>query len=252
VEWAVPAPLNRYLACSWTGGFKSEGEPSLEPVLPDGCTDIIWDGERLFVAGPDTRPNQTLAGGPFTIGVRFLPGVGSCFLGVPASDLRDQRVALDRLWVDAEVIADQLARCSTLRQAAAVLEGFILRRVGTVHEPDPIVQAAIGLWQQGCAVADVAALARRAGMTERQLHRRFVRAVGYGPKLLHRVLRFQSFLAASSSTGVGLAELAFRAGYADQAHLSRDARILAGRTPAELRAPRLGVRNVHDPRRRII
>jgi AraC-like DNA-binding protein len=46
--------------------------------------------------------------------------------------------------------------------------------------------------------------------------------------------------------------LAFRVGYADQAHLSREARILAGRTPAELRAPRVRVRNVQDPPRRNI
>jgi AraC-like DNA-binding protein len=34
--------------------------------------------------------------------------------------------------------------------------------------------------------------------------------------------------------GDGLAALAFAAGYADQAHLTRECRRLAGRTPAEL------------------
>src|SRR6516165_826156 len=73
-----------------------------------------------------------------------------------------------------------------------------------------------------------------------------LRAVGYGPRLLHRVLRFQRFLAECRTPTARLAELAFRAGYADQAHLSREARVLAGRTPAELRAARLRVRNVQD------
>jgi NAD(P)-dependent dehydrogenase (short-subunit alcohol dehydrogenase family) len=61
-----------------------------------------------------------------------------------------------------------------------------------------------------------------------------------------RGIRVQTFLAACSSPVASLAELALRAAYADQAHLSRETRILAGRTPVELRAARLRVRNVQD------
>ena len=246
VEWTAPLPLRRYVVCSWTGGLRSGGAGSPEPVLPDGCMDIIWDGERLFVAGPDTVPNPTAAEGPFVVGVRFQPGMGPRFLGVPADELRDRRVDLDWLWTDADVVAEELAARSTLRHAAAVLEARILRQVPAIKAPDPVVAAAVGLWRRGSATADIAGLAERAGITERQLHRRFVQGVGYGPKLLQRVLRFQAFLAACSSPLASLAELAFQAGYADQAHLSRETRILAGRTPAELRVARLRVRNVQD------
>ena len=71
------------------------------------------------------------------------------------------------------------------------------------------------------------------GVSERQLRRRFADAVGYGPKTLARVLRFQRFLALARS-GDELARLALTAGYADQAHLTRETRRLAGRTPLEL------------------
>ena len=208
--------------------------------------DIIWDGERLFVAGPDTRPNPTSVQGPFAVGVRFLPGSGPRLLDIAASEVRDQRVALHCLWSDAAVVADRLAACATLRQAAVVLEDCVLERLRGVEEPDPVVEAAVGLWRLGAARADVAGLAEDAAITERQLHRRFVHAVGYGPRLLQRVLRLQAFLALCGSPRLGLAELAVRAGYADQAHLSRDTRELAGRTPAELRASRMHVRNVQD------
>jgi AraC-like DNA-binding protein len=250
VEWAVPLPVQRFLACSWTGGLGSGSPGAREPVLPDGCIDIIWDGERLSVAGPDTRPNPASVAGPFAVGVRFQPGMGSRFLGVPAHELRDQRVALEGLWREAGAIEDEVAACSTLRRAAAVLEDAVLGRVLAIKEPDPLVEAAVGRWRRGSATADVAGLAAGAAITERQLHRRFVEGVGYGPKLLQRVLRFQAFLALCGSRDAGLAELAFRAGYADQAHLTREAHILAGRTPAQLRAARLGVglgvRNVQD------
>src|SRR5580704_5766933 len=199
VEWPVPLVGRRDVACSWTGGLGSPGERSPEAVLPDGCMDIIWDGERLFVAGPDTRPNPTSVRGPFAVGVRLLPGSGPRLLDLAANEVRDQRVALACLWTDAAVVADRLAACATLRQAAVVLEDCVLARLRGVEEPDPVVEAAVGLWRLGSARADVAGLAEDAAMTERQLHRRFVRAVGYGPRLLQRVLRLQAFLALCGS-----------------------------------------------------
>jgi AraC-like DNA-binding protein len=121
-----------------------------------------------------------------------------------------------------------------------VLEGALRRRLPTVGPPDPLVEALAGDWRTPAAT-----LAAGAGITERQVHRRFVEAVGYGPKFLQRVLRFQAFLAAAASLpGARLGELAASAGYADQPHLTREARALAGLTPAELRANR--VRNVQD------
>src|SRR5258708_7179898 len=95
-EWGVPTRLVRYLACSWTGGLDPAAR-SAEPVLPDGCMDIIWDGARLFVAGPDTAPNWPATRGPFAVGVRFRPGMGPLFLGVPAPSLRDQRIDVELL-----------------------------------------------------------------------------------------------------------------------------------------------------------
>jgi AraC-like DNA-binding protein len=208
--------------------------------------DIIWDGHHLFVAGPDSVPNWAPAQGPYVVGVRFRPGMGPLFLGVPARELRDQQVDLGLLWPHAVRMANELATCSTLRQAAAVIEQWALRRLPEIDSPDQVVEVAARLWARGTVRAATAQLADQAGITERQLHRRFLAAVGYGPKLLQRVLRFQAFLAACAPSDPGLAQLAFETGYADQAHLSREARALAGVSPARLRAARLQVRNVQD------
>jgi transcriptional regulator GlxA family with amidase domain len=87
------------------------------------------------------------------------------------------------------------------------------------------------------AAGIVAVLAARAGLSERQLHRRCVGAFGYGAKTLDRVLRLQRFLALGrAAPRASLAELAVAAGYADQAHLGHDCRALAGATPGDLRA----------------
>ena len=59
-------------------------------------------------------------------------------------------------------------------------------------ELDPLARAAALGWPTRAR----AWMRRRAlGVSERQLRRRFADAVGYGPKTLARVLRFQRFLA---------------------------------------------------------
>jgi transcriptional regulator GlxA family with amidase domain len=78
----------------------------------------------------------------------------------------------------------------------------------------------------------VDALAEELGLSERQLRRRCMAGVGYGPKTLQRVLRLRRFLRAGADE---LAKAAFDAGFADQAHLTRECRRLTGLPPSALR-----------------
>ena len=83
----------------------------------------------------------------------------------------------------------------------------------------------------------VRAVSERLGLSDRQLLRRFRVAVGYGPKTLDRVLRFQRFLARAGAVATddeSLARLALELGYSDQAHLTRECVRLSGLTPGRL------------------
>ena len=118
------------------------------------------------------------------------------------------------------------------------------RRLPPPDAIDPVVRAAaVGAARPRTPVE---ALGAGLGIGERQLRRRFDDAVGYGPKTLQRVLRFQRFLALAEAerTAGGadpdLARLAFAAGYADQAHLTRECTRLAGLPPAALLATGAG------------
>jgi AraC-like DNA-binding protein len=73
----------------------------------------------------------------------------------------------------------------------------------------------------------VAATADELGLGVRQLHRRSLDAFGYGPKTLARILRLRRALVLAGA-GVPFAETAVRSGFADQAHLARDVKELAG------------------------
>ncbi|KQX55743.1 MULTISPECIES: DUF6597 domain-containing transcriptional factor [unclassified Streptomyces] len=201
------------------------GAPAERPVLPDGCMDLIWADGHLLVAGPDTRAYVPGAFARRYAGIRFAPGDAPGFLGVPAHELRDRRVALGALWGEAE--ARRLGeRIAAAADPAAALDAFVRRRAADAPAPDPLLRAVVAGLAAGRAVAETAGAV---GLGARQLHRRSLDAFGYGPKTLARVLRLQRALALVGA-GVPYAEAAVRAGCADQAHLARETRALAGTT----------------------
>ncbi|GAA0455247.1 helix-turn-helix transcriptional regulator [Streptomyces olivaceiscleroticus] len=208
-------------------------EPAPRPVLPDGCTDLIWYDGRLLVAGPDTRahlpqPPERAPESP-VVGLRFAPGQGPAVFGVPAHVLRDLRVPLDDLWPASRVrrLADELAEAA--RPAGNGTPGRLLEAVaaGRLREgaaPDPAGALIARAAARGTPVGE---LADAVGVGERQLHRRCLAAFGYGPKTLGRVLRLVRALDLARS-GMPYAQVAAVAGYADQAHLAREVKTLAG------------------------
>lgn len=192
-------------------------------VLPDGCMDLIWHDGALLVAGPDTvayvaadRPGSEFAG------LRFAPGTGPAVLGAPARELRDQRVPLEALWPARA--ARELTGRTDGGDPAAALEAWAVRRTRDTGPADPLPAGVVAELGAGRPVAAVAA---DTGLGERQLRRRCEAAFGYGPKTLARVLRMQRALALARR-GTAFAEVALRAGYADQAHLAREVKALAG------------------------
>ena len=219
-EIAPPPDLAEHVACVWTSVSRGG------VIFPDGCVDIVWRGDRLVVAGPATGPLAAdVPVGMPVFGVRFRLGAAGAALGLPAEELLDDERAA-RGGVGAGVRRAGRGRRS--RGAA--------RRGARAHARplDPLARAAaLGIARPGARVADLAAAL---GVSERQLRRRFVDAVGYGPKTLARVLRFQRFLALAAGASDELARLAFAAGYAGPG--APDAGVPAARRGA--RRPELG------------
>ena len=79
-------------------------------------------------------------------------------------------------------------------------------------------------------------MSRWLGIGDRQLHRRLSAAIGYSPKMFQSVLRFQCLLKTAREIGAeqSLADLAASAGYADQAHMTRDVQRFANLPPTAL------------------
>jgi len=212
LEWASKLPH----VVAWRSVVPPGGPP--KRILPDGCLDVIWQDGTVFVAGPDTTaqlpspPSRTSR----LFALRFAAGTGPAVLGVPADEITDRRVALDDLLSGAEV-----RRLAEAADPMAALEAFALRRW---HDPD---RAMVAVAAGARAGRPVGAIADDCGLSPRHLHRRCKTAFGYGPKTLARILRLQAAVALARA-GRPFADVSATAGYADQAHLSREVRALAG------------------------
>lgn len=221
-EHQLPFSLAGSVGCSWE---QRAARDSVQLIVPDGCIDLIWLAEhQLVIAGPDTGPRDVLVpAGLWSSGVRLRPGAAGVFLGRPASELRGlQVVAEDVLGSAAQRLTDELAVAGMRERRTSLLDAVRTR----APRPDLLVAAAaVRLAPGGSRVSDVA---RDLGVSERQLHRRMVSAVGYGPKTLGRVLRLRRLAVPSTAS---LAERAIAAGYVSQAHMSDEVRRLTGRTP---------------------
>jgi AraC-like DNA-binding protein len=170
--------------------------------------------------------------------VRFHPGAAPSVLGLPASELVDLTLEIEELWgCSAVALGELVDAAASPEDALAGLQGKIVGRLADARAPDPLVSEAVRqlMWRTD----DVGPLTSQLHISERQLRRRCQAAVGLPPKPLHRILRFQGFLAlaqhaiaqGTTPTDDGLARLAAEAGYADQPHLNRECRRLTGVSP---------------------
>jgi len=236
-ELPPPAALAAYVECLWVHRI-GDGEGTYhQPVFPDGRMDVVALGDEVLVAGPASRSTTLpLVPGTLTVGVRFRAGAAPALIGTSAADLRDRDVAPGDVWgrPGAEM-ADRVVEASGWEERLGVMVDHLTGRLGRSRELDPVGVGIAGVLAEGPG-RPLPQLAEDVGLSERQLRRRVEDAVGYPPRVLARILRFQRFLRAARAAGLGrdLARLAAEAGYADQAHLTRESRRLGGLPPAAL------------------
>jgi AraC-like DNA-binding protein len=220
-EYASPRGLEDVVGCLWEND-RVRRQPQL--VVPDGCVDLVWfGGEGLKVVGADTGPHVVEPFGSSAAGIRLRPGAAGAVLGIPASEVRDRQVDLSLVWESGTALTAELMSTTTPSRRLGLLTREVALRRAT---PDPLVVAAARALARPTAL--VGQVAEDLGVSERQLRRRTLDAIGYGPKMLARVARFRRLIALDDEE---LALRAVQAGYASQAHMTEEVRRLTGRTP---------------------
>lgn len=214
-------------------------------VAADGCADIILIDGELAVAGPSTRWLLGRDGreGP-VVGLRFAPGLAGAALALDAADLRDLAVpardALPGAAVDRGIRALRLfaapgdgRRGGASLAAEYLARGCEFRRALELDIGEGQVRWASRLRGAVRTGEAPAGLAASLDLSDRQLRRRMLQSFGYGFATLRRLSRAHRAKSLLRD-GFAPALAAHEAGYADQAHLTRELRRIAGRTPGQL------------------
>ncbi len=252
-EFPPHAGLRRHVACYWSIRCAlppSEGQD--DAVVPDACIDFLFDlaGDGADLIGTMTRPLAVSRVGHLDLlGVRLRPGAIPSFVDVPADEITNGTVSLERVWgSDVRALYQRLREAPGTTARVALLDEVLLTRLVARGNPDAVTLAAAGLLERSGGRMRVEDLARATGMGTRQLERRFLASVGVPPKTACRVVRFQVALARlRADPGAPLTRVALLAGYHDQAHLTRDFTAFAGESPGAYRRRRGLVDHVREP-----
>lgn len=231
-------PLSNYADLLWL----AEGyiQPhSRERLLPTGNMDMVLslDAGRGAdtVSGAQSRFMLLDTSHPLSlIGVRFRPGGGFPFFGVPAGALQNLSVPLETLWgSQAGELREQLLEATTPAARFDILERVLLQRLRTSRSHSPVVRYAIGRFRDPTQATSVAAVVERTGFSQRHFIATFRDEVGLTPKLFARITRFRRVIdRLQGSRQIHWSELALECGYFDQAHFIHDFRDFAGISPS--------------------
>ena len=225
--------LRPYVGCFWV--ITADRGATIR-VVPDATTSIsirLRTGSAWFLRGPLIKPQELRFRSPaMLIGIRLRPGVAYLVTGIAAERMLGQRVRLSGAAFRALTSGNALVR--TPAQNVEVLQQFLIDRLAnaSVH---PVVSNALHAIEETRGRGSIAAISSRCGISPRHLSRLMRVWVGYGPKCLARVVRFQEALKQMESRpGQSGATLASDAGYFDQSHLALDLTRMAGATPRHL------------------
>jgi AraC-like DNA-binding protein len=251
--WSRPAAADLAPYVTGLQGFVEHGGPTRRRELPTGrAVLIVGTGPALrvqdagcapvalgaFLAGPAAAPAVTEHDGEMRgVQVDLSPPAARMLAGVPLHELGGVSVALeDLLGPPARELAEHLHETAGWPARLALVEAAVARRLAQASPPPPDV---LWAWRRLVAahgLVRVEALAAELGCSRRHLALRFREHVGLAPKTAARVLRFARLVELTRARPERWADLAAICGYADQPHLNREVRALAGSTPGELLA----------------
>jgi AraC-like DNA-binding protein len=246
---SVPTVLRPYVA--WLTAYDVVGRAgvhrglpgtSLTFVLPIGAPiDVAWSDEPAsrraswsIVAGLHAAPAEIRHDGHQEGFFLALTTAGArALLGLPAAAIAGELLSLDDSAPGLRHLPEQLNDAPTVPARTAVLLRALTSTLAARGEPGPRAEVgrALARLSRGTPVAEVA---DDVGYSRRHLRNLVVAETGLSPKAYQRVARFETsrdHVLAAARDGGTLAEVAAVCGYADQAHLAREWRDLAGCPP---------------------
>jgi AraC-like DNA-binding protein len=244
-EFAPPPDLAHAVEALWT--HEAAGvQVAVHRVVPDAAVSLCFMGPRaaarLRVIGPVTAPYL------------FAPPIGHrmealrvklewCrpLLGVAPWEHADAEPLYAEVRPDlVQPLEARLMASRTPADTLRLLVAFVRERLARNDVASGLLLASMESLRRGAGATRVRELARRLRVSERHLRRLMVDETGIAPRHFARIQRFHALLRASDlAPRPAWAALAADHGYADQSHLIREVRHLAGVAPTRLHEERV-------------
>ena len=251
----VGPPLDHYVRLAV--GYRYAGGPAGVHIgLPSGLLTLVVPFEEPLLlsgggldaptpfdgvlAGLATAPTLVHhKGHQHGLQLSLTPAGARAVFGVPAAELAERSVELeDVVGRLARSLREELEGYATWPERFAAVERVLLvlvRQYDRGASVRPEVGQAWRLIRQSRGLTPVRAVAAGVGWSTRHLEQRFRSEFGITPKAAVRLTRFERSVSAARDPGRRLADVAAECGYADQAHLAREWRDLAGLPPSRWR-----------------
>ena len=259
-RWRPSAPLRAHVTDIWAWR-QAATTPGTHQGVPGGHLTVVLclDGDMELLRAPDPARSPgrfvasvaglhsspaVIATGPAQTGMQLrLTWRGAReLLGLPAGRLSGDVVDLAELLPRIGPVLDRLRATRSWPARFALLDRELCRVIAERDrpgEPAPEVVRAWARLQATGGTARITELASDVGWSRRHLGQRFRDETGLGTKTAARLIRFERACdLLRTPARPGLAEVAAVCGYADQPHLARDFRDLAGLTATEWLAER--------------
>lgn len=251
----LPRPSLRPLVHGYQG-YHTRSAPGVHRGLPSrALTFIVTIEGTVDVAFGDApvRSFSTMVGGlhgqpariehdgrQYGIQTALTPLGARALFGMPAGELANDVVELDALGPFAAELTERVRSARTWAERIRALEEVLVRMARPAAVPAPELGWAWRRLTRSDGAVEVAELAAEVGWSRQHLRSRFEREFGLTPKLAARVLRFEAACRLlTAKHPPALAEVAATCGYADQSHLNREWRALAGASPSAWMAEQL-------------
>jgi AraC-like DNA-binding protein len=241
-----PDQLAAYVKAIWAARGTKEEFASPEPIVPDGCVEIIFNLADPFRNG-DVQPFALLAGqmtGPVVavptgavdlIGVRLRPGRAGAALRTAMWRLQDRLIDASSVLPGMDRVVDDLRNMGGKRRLDYLSSALTTHFGSAGLKSNGPIDHALAIIESRRGNIAIDRLAKHLGITRRHLERRFREEVGLPAKQMARIARVHGVLHTIQDqplmSGAGIAAVC---GYSDQAHLIREFKTLTGTTPARI------------------
>jgi AraC-like DNA-binding protein len=204
--------------------FRYQGDLALDGGIkaPQAAITGLWDTSRSHDHGRDSA----------VVLAAFTATGAAAFLRHSLDEFFNATVAMDGLLgspTDLNRVHEQLAEAADNVRRVQLIEDFLIARAPNTS-PDPFVSAAVSWIEESRAMARIEELARRVGLSQSALERRFRRVVGASPKKFASIVRLRHVLHLRSM-GVDFTSIAHAAGYYDQSHFIKEFKRFSGFAP---------------------